>query len=120
MGNASVEDDAMKSILGMTALAALMMGAAVATVQADQVNGLWPREGAQLLLAEGGSDRLADFFLRRESLVENRSGQDSGERFAQMVEEQPTAAGPEREQQTQRIEKSEPGILRDRALYGPH
>ena len=110
----------MKSILGMTALAALMMGAAVATVQADEVNGPWPRDGAQLLLAEGGSDRLADFFLRRESLAENRSSRDSGERFVQMVEEQPTAAGPEREQQTQRSEKSEPGILRDRALYGPH
>lgn len=110
----------MKSILSMTALAALMMGAAVATVQADQVNGPWPRDGAQLLLAESGSDRLADFFLRRESLAENRSSRDSGERFVQMVEEQPTAAGPEREQKTQRIEKSEPGILRDRALYGPH
>ncbi|GCA58116.1 hypothetical protein PSCT_04336 [Pseudomonas sp. SCT] len=110
----------MKSILGMTALAALMMGPAVATVQADEVNGPWPRDGAQLLLAEGGSDRLADFFLRRESLAENRSSRDSGERFVQMVEEQPTAAGPEREQQTQRSEKSEPGILRDRALYGPH
>ncbi|MFZ3206307.1 MAG: hypothetical protein WA161_20905 [Pseudomonas sp.] len=110
----------MKSILSMTALAALMMGAAVATVQADQVNGPWPRDGAQLLLAESGSDRLADFFLRRESLAENRSSRDSGERFVQMVEEQPTAACPEREQKTQRIEKSEPGILRDRALYGPH
>lgn len=110
----------MKSILGMTALVALMMGATVATVQADEVNGLWPRDGAQLLLAEGGSDWLADFVLRRESLAKSRSGQDSGERFAQMVEEQPTAAGPEREQQTQRIEKSEPGILKDRALYGPH
>jgi len=110
----------MKSILSMTALAVLMMGAAVATVQADEVNGPWPRDGALLLLAESGSDRLADFFLRRESLAEQRSSRDSGERFVQMVEEQPTAAGPEREQQTQRIEKSEPGILRDRALYGPH
>ncbi|WP_372874078.1 hypothetical protein [Pseudomonas sp.] len=110
----------MKSILGMTALAVVMMGAAGAMVQADEVSGPLPRDGAQLLLAESGSDRLADFFLRRESLAKNRSSQDSGERFVQMVEEQPTAAGPEREQQTQRSEQSQRGILRDRALYGPH
>jgi hypothetical protein len=118
MGNASLEDDAMKSILGTTALAALVMGTALATVQADEVSG--PGEGAQLLLAEGGSDRLVDFFLRREPLVSERQGQDSGERFAQMLEEQPTAAGLEREKQMQRIEKSEPGILKNRVLYGPH
>lgn len=112
----------MKSILGMTALAALMMGTAVTTVLADEASGPWPGEGGQLLLAEGGSDRLVDFFLRREPLVSERQGRDSGERFAQMIEEQPTAAGPEREreQQMQRIEKSEPGILRQRVLYGPH
>lgn len=110
----------MKSILGTTALAALMMGTAVSAVQADELSGYPLGDGSQLLLAESGSDRLVDFFLRREALVSERQGQDSGERFAQMIEEQPTAAGPEREQQTQRIEKSEPGILRDRTLYGPH
>ena len=93
----------MKTLLSMTALAALMMSAAVTTVQ-----------------AEGGSDRLMDYRLEQPLVVDNRSSQDSGERFVQMVREQPTAAGPEREQQPQRIEKSEPGILRDRALYGPH
>lgn len=110
----------MKSILGMTALAALMMGTAVATVQANEAGGPWSSEGARLLLAEGGSERLVDMVLRRETLVSERQGRDSGERFVQMIEEQPTAAGPEREQQTQRIERSEPAILKNRVLYAPH
>jgi hypothetical protein len=120
MGNAPVEGDTMKTILGTTALAVLMMGAAVTTAQADEVSGPWLSEGPQLLLAEGGSDRLVDFFLRREAIAKNRPSEDSSERFAQMLEEQPTAAGTAREQQEQPIEKSEPGILRDRVLYGPH
>lgn len=115
----------MKSILPMTALAALVMATAVTTVQADEVSGLWLSEGPQLLLAEGGSERLIDFFLRREALVSNRPSQDSGERFAQMVKEQPTAAGAALEQQEQGMQKPEARfnspIQRDRALYGsPH
>ena len=93
----------MKTLLSMTALAALMMGAAVTTVQ-----------------AEGGSDRLVDYRLEQQTLVNNRSNQDSGERFVQMIKEQPTAAGPEREQQPQRIEKSPRGIMKNRVYYGPH
>ena len=93
----------MKSILGMTALAALMLGATVTTVQ-----------------AEGGSDRLIDYRLQQEALVSDRASQDSGERFVQMVKEQPTAAGTAREQQDQWIEESKRGIRRDRELYGPH
>lgn len=92
----------MKTLLSMTALAALMMGAAVATVQ-----------------AEGGSDRLVDYRLEQQTVVNNRSIQDSAERFVQMLKEQPTAAGSEREQQ-QRIENSQRSILQNRALYGPH
>ena len=82
----------MKSILGMTALAALMLGAAVTTVQ-----------------AEGGTGRL---------LVSDRASRDSAERFSQLIAERPTAAGNAMVQQERRIEKSEPEILRDRALYG--
>jgi len=93
----------MKSILGMTALAALMLGATVTTVQ-----------------AEGGSDRLIDYRLQQEALVSDRASQDSGERFVQMVKEQPTAAGTAREQQDQWIEEPKRGIRRDRELYGPH
>jgi hypothetical protein len=103
MHTASLEGDTMKTLLSMTALAALMMSAAVTTVQ-----------------AEGGSDRLVDYRLEQQVVVNSRSGQDSAERFAQMIKEQPTAAGPEREQQPQRIENSQRGILQNRALYGPH
>ena len=98
----------MKSILGMTALAALMMGAAVTTVQ-----------------AEGGSDRLLDYRLQQEAPVSSRQSQDSGERFVQLIKEEPTAAGSAIQQQDQQNDMLEPSykspILRDRALYGsPH
>ena len=110
----------MKTLLGTTALVALLMGAAVTTVQAGDVSGPWLSEDSPLLLAEDGSDRLVDFFLRREASVTHRPGEDAGERFAQMLEEQPTATGTARERQEQPIEKSEPGILKNRVLYGPH
>ncbi|TXI30782.1 MAG: hypothetical protein E6Q69_12940 [Aquipseudomonas alcaligenes] len=98
----------MKSLLGMTALAALMMGAAVTTAQ-----------------AEGGADRLVNYRLQQEALVSDRSSQDSGERFVQLIKEQPTAAGSASEQQDRQEEMSAPSykspILKDRALYGsPH
>jgi hypothetical protein len=96
-----LEDDTMKSIVGMTALAALMMGAAATTVQ-----------------AEGGTGRLLGYHLQQEALVSDRASQDSAERFAQLIEERPTAAGNAIGQQERRIEKSEPEILRDRALFG--
>src|SRR3990167_3720744 len=101
MSNASLEDDAMKSILGMTALAALIMGAAVTTVQ-----------------AEGSSGRQMDYRLQPEALVSDRASRGSAERFAQLIAERPTAAGNAIVQQQRRIEKSEPEILRDRTLYG--
>lgn len=91
----------MKSILGMTAVAALMMGAAVTRVQ-----------------AEGGSGLLVDYRLQQEAQVSDRSSQGSAERFAQLIEERPTAAGNAIVQRARRIERSEPEILRDRALYG--
>ncbi|BFN28109.1 hypothetical protein PSCT_04438 [Pseudomonas sp. SCT] len=98
----------MKSILGMTALAALMMGAAVTTVQ-----------------AEGGADRLVNYRLQQEALVSDRASQDSGERFVQLIKEQPTAAGSATEQRDRQMQKQEDSykspIHRDRALYGsPH
>ena len=97
----------MKSILGTTALAALMMAAAVTTVQ-----------------AEGGSDRRIDYRWQQEALVSDRSSEDSGERFAQMIKEQPTAAGTaseQKEQQEMAAPRYRSPILRDRVLYGsPH
>ncbi|MDM8349610.1 hypothetical protein P8H27_11975 [Pseudomonas sp. sp1636] len=106
----------MKSILHTTALAVLITGA-VTAVQASEATGL--------LLAEGGSERLMDYRLQQEVLLSNSPSQSSGQRFAQMLEEQPTAAGSAFEQQEQQVGASESRfrspILRDRALYGsPH
>lgn len=105
----------MTLILHTTALAVLMTGT-VTAVQANETG---------LLLAESGSDRLMDYRLQQEALLSNNRSQDSGQRFARMLEEQPTAAGIVLEQQEQQISGSETRfkspILRDRALYGsPH
>jgi hypothetical protein len=107
MGNIALEDDTMKTILGTMALAALMTATAVTTVQ-----------------AEGGSDRLINYRLQQEALV-NRSSEDSAERFAELIKEQPTAAGSANEQQDQQQKTLSPAykspIVRDRELYGtPH
>lgn len=96
----------MKSILGMTALAALMMAAAVTTVQ-----------------AEGGSDRLMEYRLQQEALVSESSSQDAGKVYVQMIKLQPTAAGTAPEQQQDRkIVNQKPSfkspIVMDRELYG--
>ncbi|MDH1932805.1 hypothetical protein [Pseudomonas sp. GD03696] len=96
----------MKSILGTTALAALMTAAAVTTVQ-----------------AEGGSDRLIEYRLQQAALVSNRSNQDADKVFVQMIKQQPTAAGTAPEQQQDRqIVDPKPSfkspIVRDRELYG--
>ena len=105
----------MTLILHTTALAVLMAWT-VTSVQANETG---------LLLAESGSDRLMDYRLQQEALLSNNRSQDSGQRFARMLEEQPTAAGTVLEQKEQQVGASETrfrsAILRDRALYGsPH
>ncbi|MDX1369018.1 hypothetical protein [Pseudomonas sp.] len=108
----------MTLILHTTALAVLMAWT-VTSVQANETG---------LLLAESGSDRLMDYRLQQEALLSNNRSQDSGQRFARMLEEQPTAAGTvleQKEQKEQQVGASETrfrsAILRDRALYGsPH
>lgn len=112
----------MKTILQATALATLMMGAGVTTVQADEVAVFTLNEGPVLMLAEGGSDRLTASQLQREAVVSNDSKPDASQRFIQMIEQQPTAAGIPLERQDQPAEKSElRGIRGDRAIYGsPH
>lgn len=78
-------------------------------------------EPSPLLLAEGGSDRLMDYHLQN-SLVKIQSEQNSGERYVQMIKEQPTASGvnptSESLQQTTGSEpKSVSPIIRDREEY---
>ncbi|MDD2045949.1 hypothetical protein [Pseudomonas putida] len=49
-------------------------------------------ESSPLLLAEGGSDRVMEYHLQN-SLANNKPDQPSGERYVQMLKEQPTASG---------------------------
>lgn len=92
----------MKSILYVTALAALMMGPGMA-------------------LGENGSDRLIDSRLQQQGLVSNSPSQDTSDPYVQMIKTQPTASGVELDQQDQQFQMSEPDfespIQRDRMLY---
>ncbi|HBO1414524.1 hypothetical protein [Pseudomonas aeruginosa] len=95
----------MKAILNRVAVIMLVAGGTVSTV--------W---------AEGGSDYLMNFHLRQQALASQRAEQDTGQRFAQILVEQPTAAGPMTELQSQSIQEPAPTyrspIYQDRALYG--
>jgi hypothetical protein len=113
----------MKSILGMTAFSVVLMGVGVASVQAsDASTGL--DQGSQLLLAEGGSERLMRQQQRMQMLAGQRSAVDEGERFVQMIEDNPTAAGPstiEHEQEQRSKAASKSPLYMERGLNGsPH
>lgn len=113
----------MKSIVGMTALTALLVGTSLTAVQAAEVKAVGFHQGPQLLLAEGGGERLMFNQQRIQAQASKPEASDEGERFAQLMKEQPTAAGNSVEQQLE--SKPEPSfrspILQDRELYGsPH
>lgn len=103
----------MKTTLYQAALATLLVGTAAISVQADE---------ERLMLAESGSDRVMEYHLQREALANRRGREDSSERFVQMIREQPTAAGPMTEEQTESMDRSRPAykspIQRDREMYG--
>lgn len=110
----------MKTLAGMTVLTALLIAGSVTSAQAGEAIGVWFHQAPQFFLAEGGSERLLRQQQHMEALASQRADFDDGERFVQMIEEQPTAAGTAREQQGQRIEEPMRGIQRVRELYGPH
>ncbi len=68
----------MKSTLNLTTLSGLLLALAVTT-------------GPGVALAENGSDRLDDYRVRNQQLLQMR--EDSSESFTSIVEAQPTAAG---------------------------
>ncbi|AOE86950.1 hypothetical protein [Pseudomonas sp. TCU-HL1] len=68
----------MKSTFNMTTLSGLLLALAVTT-------------GPGTALAENGSDRLDEYRIHNQQLLQMR--EDSSESFTRMVEEQPTAAG---------------------------
>lgn len=110
----------MKTLAGMTVLTALLVGGGVVSVQAGEAVAVGFHQAPQLLLAEGGSERLLRQQQHMEALASQRADSDDGERFVQLIKEQPTAAGTMREQQDQWIEEPKRGIERVRELYGPH
>lgn len=111
----------MKAISSKAALAALLIGTAVTAVQADPSRWPWPEEQPQLMLAESGSDRVMDY-QERQVLLNQQRRQDSGERFVQMIKEQPTAVGNTTDEPSDKMSEPKPmlksPIQRDRELYG--
>ncbi|AYF90595.1 hypothetical protein SA496_19115 [Pseudomonas sp. JS3066] len=69
----------MKSTFSTTTLSGLLLALAVTT-------------GPVTVLAENGSDRLDDYRIRNQQLLQMR--EDSSESFTRMVQEEPTASGP--------------------------
>jgi hypothetical protein len=120
MGNGFLEDDTMKTLAGMTVLTALLIGGGMTSAQAGEAVDVWLQQAPQFLLAEGGSERLIRQQQHMEELASQRAYSDDGERFVQLIKEQPTAAGTAREQQDPWSETPKRGIQRDRELYGPH
>ncbi|MCM2317765.1 MAG: hypothetical protein NDI93_00365 [Pseudomonas sp.] len=113
----------MKAMSIKAALAALLVGTAVNSVQAELGQWVWPEEKPQqLMIAESGSDRLMDYHQQRQSLANQRDRMDSGERFVQMIKEQPTAVGITTDEQSEKMSNPKsmyrPPIQRDRELYG--
>ena len=110
----------MKTLAGMTVLTALLIGGGMTSAQAEETSAVGVHRAPQFLLAEGGSERLIRQQQHMEELASQRAERDDGERFVQLIKEQPTAAGTAREQEDQRSETPKRGIQRDRELYGPH
>ncbi|MCG4453377.1 hypothetical protein LJY18_08680 [Pseudomonas sp. MMS21-TM103] len=114
----------MKSIISMTALTALLIGASVTSAQAGEPVGEWLKQAPQMILAEGGSAQLMFHQERMRELASQRDMSRDRERFVQLIKEQPTAAGSARGQQEPMKPSEEPRykslIEQDRALYGPH
>lgn len=114
----------MKTVSSKLTLTALLVGAALTSVQADESRWVWPEDRPQqLMLAEDGSDRLLDFREQRQAIGNRPTGEESGDDLVRMIKEQPTAAGPGDEQATEmKMDKPKPmyksPIQRDRDLYG--
>lgn len=113
----------MKLTLPMSGLVAAAIFSTV-TFAAETVNPSNPQaknEPSLLLLAEGGSDRLMDYHSQN-ALVRNQPDQPSGERYVQMLKEQPTASGVKpTSEPLQPTTEPEPNftspIIRDREEY---
>lgn len=82
----------MKTRIVTTALATVLTGFGMTLAHASD-SPFWQDPHATLLLAEGGSERLIDYQQRIQETLVSRDRVDEGQRFADLIEEQPTAAG---------------------------
>ncbi|MGH8381229.1 hypothetical protein [Pseudomonas sp.] len=114
----------MKQIFKMSVVvaAAILSSATSAANNAEKSSTAQTRdESSPLLLAEGGSDRLTNFHLQN-VLVRSQADKNTGERYVQMIKEQPTASGVNSTSEAlPQPDKMEPKltspIIRDREEY---
>lgn len=103
----------MKTTLCTAALVAWVAGMAAIGAQADD---------GKTMVAEGGSDRSMEYQQQQKLLGNQPAPQDSSEGFLRMIREQPTAAGPASEDETEKRSEPKPlyrpPIQRDRELHG--
>ncbi|MFK8332347.1 hypothetical protein M2D63_020295 [Pseudomonas sp. BJa5] len=106
----------------VAAAAAMMATAATAATQTEDASSLrLHTQSAQMLLAEDGSNRVLDYH-QQNAMARSQLNQESGERYVQMIKEQPTASGVDSMQEAlPPTEKSAPRltdpITRDREEY---
>ncbi|MCY1295279.1 hypothetical protein D9M68_580070 [compost metagenome] len=82
----------MKSAISTTALSSLLFSfVALTSLQASSASLPTASQQPLLMLAEGGGDRLIQY--REWQAQREQTTDDESERFAQLVEEKPTAAG---------------------------
>lgn len=114
----------MKSLTSTTAFSGLLLILAAAVSGPAVAAPLPPLEpDSTLLLAENGSDRLAEYRMLQEQQFQAR--EDQSERFVQLLERKPTAAGPqfeleEAQSSEQPMQHYRSPIHRERAEHGWH
>ncbi|BAN47069.1 hypothetical protein [Metapseudomonas resinovorans] len=81
----------MKSAITTTALSSLLFSIVAFTSMQASSASLQAENQQPLMLAEGGSDRLLQY--REMQAQRQQTTRDDSERFVQLIEEKPTAAG---------------------------
>lgn len=116
----------MKTLLGTTALGGLLVVLAT-TATGQTLSSPFPTAelSPSIMVAEGGAKRLLQYHeMKREEFARIQAQEEqAGERFAQVLKEQPTAAGPQteaEEQESMGQPQYKSPIHRDRAEYGLH
>jgi hypothetical protein len=91
-----VEDHTMKSTFSVTALGSLMLVlAATASGPASSAPFLASEQELSFLLAESGADRLLQMHTQRDQRRDANASREESQRFNDMLNLQPAAAGPQ-------------------------